>query len=145
MIGYKIVKKEGNDLVSVCVKGPLAYTYVPGRWTRKRKYGPMIFPTIKDCVRFINNTFNSEELELYHVWECEYNETTELDDWFYSVELQDISYRTYLRWIDCMENDRPIKRGEKNSYYITHPEPWAIITTQIKLIADTETNVWNYP
>jgi hypothetical protein len=142
MIGYKIVKKDGDDLVSTCIIGPLAFTYVPGKWTRKRKYGPMIFPTAADCVQFIRSTFDVEDFELYHIWECKYNEKVKLDSFFYAVELTDITYRTYLRWVDCMNNNRLIKRGEKNSYYYTFPEPRAIVTTQIKLIADTETRVW---
>ena len=141
MTGYKIVSEYRGALVSSCIRGPLAFTYIPGKWTKRRKYGPMIFPTIEDCIHFMRKTFDPDEFGLYHIWKCEYNEEVELDMFFYSVEISDITYRTYLRWVDCMNNGKTISKTEDNSYYFTSREPGAIVTTQIKLIEEMEVNV----
>jgi len=137
MIGYKIVRCDDN-LHSACVNGAVGINYFPGKWTRKRKHGPMIFPTIGACQKFINHTFDEGDGP-FQIWECVYSEVADRVFFFSSSTLEEISLKEYRHWLalarKTMDEGDTGRLCEREEYltYVYDPEPDAIVTTQIKL------------
>ena len=78
---YKVVRVLGSVKTSCSItRGKSCIEYKEGKWTAKKRYGPLVFATMERAQDFMFENFPySVVLHYYAVWECDAENVRQCD------------------------------------------------------------------
>lgn len=121
-IAYKVVRNVNGKLFSAIIKGGHLMTrYEIGKWTVKRKYGPLVFKTYYSAVAWANEYAHTGRFQIY---ECETEYARPVGYLVGAWEVVKFNHETIRRRMD---------RATRLHWGKNAPEG-SLITSRIKLI-----------
>ena len=127
-VNYKVVRSENGRLLSAVIDIPqLCLEYQPGKWTRAKIGGILVFTTKKAAIESLSHLNFDADLE---VWSCDSRYPVKLPKYALKF-IPDINYVKAL-WNGKFDNPEPWEYGIW--YYLYHWSSGSKAYRQVKLL-----------
>ena len=121
MVAYKVVRNVNGKLFSAIInRGHLMTEYIVGKWTIKRKYGPLVFEGFNDAYRFTQENWRPN----YRIYQCEVEDARKAPNLTDIWDMTNLNFETIRRRMD---------RNVRN-HVISNAPIGSLITSRIKLV-----------